>query len=407
MSNWLEKLLPGVGQKHRKRAEIPEGVWEKCKACGGMLYKPELDRALRVCPKCHSHLRLPAKQRLASFFDDQQFERIGEQIEPQDRLKFKDLKKYKDRLVQARKATDETEAIVVASGKLYGLPLIAAAFEFQFMGGSMGAAVGARFAMGVQASLKQNLPFVCFAASGGARMQEGLFSLMQMAKTSAALNLLKERGIPFISVLTDPVYGGVSASFAMLGDVIIAEPGAMIGFAGPRVIEQTVRQTLPEGFQKSEFLLEKGAIDMIVPRTELRDRISTLVRLFGSADLSVVSIDGPNSAVADKVAESEIQLDEPGTVVDQLEPAQSIDLITDAAQPSSQDNDESASQASLAKETSLAKEVIAHNDDLAKVQEFSPNQTSPDDHVGIGIEKSEADDSLNSSKNKRVDTSGT
>ena len=291
--SWLEKLLPGVAQRGRKKADVPEGVWQKCSHCGAMLYKPELDRAHMVCPKCDGHLRMTAQERLESFFDEGTIVRFAEEMEPIDRLKFKDLKKYKDRLTAARKTTGETESIIAAEGKVFDIPMVATAFEFKFMGGSMGAGVGERFVAGVQRAIELNAPFICFAASGGARMQEGLFSLMQMAKTSAALNLLKAKGIPFISVLTDPVYGGVSASFAMLGDVIIAEPGAMIGFAGPRVIEQTVRQTLPEGFQKSEFLLEKGHIDMIVHRAEMRDRICTLVRLFGAADLSVVPIEKP------------------------------------------------------------------------------------------------------------------
>ena len=255
MTSWFERLLPGVGGRNSKKADVPEGVWIKCNHCNAMLYRPELERALYVCPKCDGHLRISAQQRLEFFFDEGSLDRFAEEKEPIDRLKFKDLKKYKDRLVQARKATDEKESIIVAQGKVYEIPVVAAAFEFKFMGGSMGAGVGERFVAAVHRSIQLNAPFVCFSASGGARMQEGLFSLMQMAKTSAALNLLKARGIPFISVLTDPVYGGVSASFAMLGDVIIGEPGAMVGFAGPRVIEQTVRQQLPEGFQKSEFLL--------------------------------------------------------------------------------------------------------------------------------------------------------
>ena len=292
--SWLEKLLPGVAQRGKKKADVPEGVWQKCTHCGAMLYMPELERAHLVCPKCDGHLRMTAQQRLNSFFDEGTVSRFAEEKEPVDRLKFKDLKKYKDRLTVARKTTGETEAIVVAQGTVFEIPIVAAAFEFKFMGGSMGANVGERFIAAVQRAIALEAPFVCFSASGGARMQEGLFSLMQMAKTSAALNLLKQKGLPFISVLTDPVYGGVSASFAMLGDVIIAEPGAMIGFAGPRVIEQTVRETLPEGFQTSEFLLEKGAIDMIVHRSELRGRVCTLVRLFGASDLSVVSIENPN-----------------------------------------------------------------------------------------------------------------
>jgi|GEM_PF-92165 len=288
MTSWFERLLPSVGALAKKKADVPEGIWLKCKSCSAMLYRPELARALYVCPKCDGHLRLNARQRLDYFFDDGTMERFAEEKEPIDRLKFKDLKKYRDRLIQAKKMTNETEALIVGQGQVNGIPFVAGAFEFQFMGGSMGAGVGERFVAAVHRSITLNAPFVCFAASGGARMQEGLFSLMQMAKTSAALNLLKKRGIPFISVLTDPVYGGVSASFAMLGDVIIGEPGAMIGFAGPRVIEQTVRQQLPEGFQKSEFLLQTGAIDMIVHRAELKEKISTIIRLLDGSNLLVV-----------------------------------------------------------------------------------------------------------------------
>lgn len=327
MTSWLEKLLPGVAQRGKKKADVPEGVWRKCNHCGAMLYMPELERAHLVCPKCDGHLRMTAEQRLQSFFDPGSFERFAEEKEPVDRLKFKDLKKYKDRLTAARKTTGETEAVVVAQGQVFDITIVAAAFEFRFMGGSMGASVGERFIAGVQRAIALDAPFVCFAASGGARMQEGLFSLMQMAKTSAALNLLKHKGLPFISVLTDPVYGGVSASFAMLGDVIIAEPGAMIGFAGPRVIEQTVRETLPDGFQKSEFLLEKGAVDMIVHRSELRGRICTLVRLFGAADLSVVPIERPLGYEAQNVEEA---LDDGTVANDQHSPDSIPDPIPDS-----------------------------------------------------------------------------
>lgn len=335
--SWLEKLLPGVAHRGKKKADVPEGVWQKCTYCGAMLYMPELERAHLVCPKCDGHLRLTAQQRLNGFFDPGTCERFAEEKEPVDRLKFKDLKKYKDRLSAARKATGETEAIIVAQGKVFDIPMVAAAFEFRFMGGSMGASVGERFIAAVQRALALEAPFVCFSASGGARMQEGLFSLMQMAKTSAALNLLRAKGLPFISVLTDPVYGGVSASFAMLGDVIIAEPGAMIGFAGPRVIEQTVRQTLPEGFQKSEFLLKKGAIDMIVHRSQLRGRICTMVRLFGTADLSVVPLEKPTidqqavSAAAGEVLDSNSN----SLATDTVEAAQETDFVEILDEPAS------------------------------------------------------------------------
>ena len=273
-SNWLEKILPSISQKTSKRkANVPEGLWRKCPKCGAFLYRPELEKALNVCTKCDHHMRLNARERLDMFFDEGGREEIAAELAPEDRLKFKDSKKYKDRLSGAQKGTGEKDAIVAMKGQASGLPMVAVAFEFSFMGGSMGSIVGEKFVRAANISLEQDIPLVCFAASGGARMQEALFSLMQMAKTSAILQKMRERGVPFISVLTDPVYGGVSASLAMLGDLNIAEPKALIGFAGPRVIEQTVRQKLPEGFQRSEFLLEHGAIDMIVHRAELKETI--------------------------------------------------------------------------------------------------------------------------------------
>lgn len=286
MSNnsWLEKILPAVGKPAEKRRNnVPEGLWRKCPKCGAALYRPELERNLEVCPKCEHHLRLSARKRLALFLDqpaEGDWTEIGADIQPVDRLKFKDSKKYKDRLAQAQKDTGESDALVVLEGELKGLPVIAAAFEFRFMGGSMGAVVGARFVAAVDAAIAKQCPFVCFAASGGARMQEALFSLMQMAKTSAALARLRAAGLPFVSVLTDPVYGGVTASLAMLGDINVAEPNALVGFAGTRVIEQTVRQKLPEGFQRSEFLLEHGTVDMIIKRHELRDTLHRLLSAF-------------------------------------------------------------------------------------------------------------------------------
>ena len=279
-SNWLEKILPAVRRpQESRRNNIPEGLWRKCPRCEGVVYRPELDRNMDVCPKCDHHLRISARRRLKLFLDEGVQTEIGTELSPVDRLKFKDSKKYKDRLVAAQKATDEKDALVVLKGALHGEPLVACAFEFSFMGGSMGSVVGERFVRAVNVCLEQKLPLVCFAASGGARMQEALFSLMQMAKTSAALEKMRQAGLPFISVLTDPVYGGGSASLAMLGDVNVAEPNALIGFAGPRVIEQTVRQKLPEGFQRSEFLLEHGAIDMIVSRHDMRE---TLYRLLAN-----------------------------------------------------------------------------------------------------------------------------
>ena len=268
--SWFERLLPSRIRTDGKKSKhtVPEGVWSKCPLCQVVLYSPELERHLNVCPKCGHHLRIEARKRLEHFLDP---EEIGVELLPIDRLKFRDSKKYKDRLVQAQKSTGEKDALVVIKGQVHNLPLVACAFEFKFMGGSMGSVVGERF--------EAHIPLVCFAASGGARMQEGLFSLMQMGKTSAVLNRLNQTGLPFISVLTDPTMGGVSASLAMLGDIHIAEPNALIGFAGPRVIEQTVRETLPEGFQRSEFLLQHGAIDMIVDRREMRQRIASLLAI--------------------------------------------------------------------------------------------------------------------------------
>jgi acetyl-CoA carboxylase carboxyl transferase subunit beta len=277
-SSWLEKILPAVRKPAEgRRINIPEGLWRKCPKCEAVLYRPELERNLEVCPKCDHHLRLPARSRLALFLDEGDWQEIGADLKPVDRLKFRDSRKYKERLAEAQKDTGEKDALVVLNGKLNGMPVVAAAFEFRFMGGSMGAVVGARFVAAVEAALAQQSPLVCFAASGGARMQEALFSLMQMAKTSAALARLREAGLPYISVLTDPVYGGVTASLAMLGDINVAEPNALIGFAGTRVIEQTVRQKLPEGFQRSEFLLEHGTVDMIVHRRDLCDTLHRLL----------------------------------------------------------------------------------------------------------------------------------
>jgi len=263
----------------KSKRGVPEGLWAKCPGCGAVLYRAELERNLEVCPKCGHHNRLSARRRLEHFLDPEGREELAGDLESVDPLKFKDLKRYKDRLVQAQKDTNEKEALVVMRGRLKGLDLVAAAFEFEFLGGSMGSVVGERFTRGVDAALAQSSTLVCFSASGGARMQESLFSLMQMAKTSAAIGRLRQRGLPFISIMTDPTMGGVSASLAMLGDVNVAEPNALIGFAGPRVIEQTVRETLPEGFQRSEFLLDHGALDMIIPRKELRDRIADLIAL--------------------------------------------------------------------------------------------------------------------------------
>jgi acetyl-CoA carboxylase carboxyl transferase subunit beta len=279
MSNWLDKIVPSLVRSEKKRTNIPEGLWKKCPKCESVLYRPELEKNLNVCPKCDHHMRLTARTRLNAFLDEGTLREIGAEIEPVDHLKFRDTKKYKDRLVAAQKATGEKDALIAMRGEVNGLPVVAVAYEFKFMGGSMGAVVGERFVRAANIALEEGIPMICFSASGGARMQEALFSLMQMAKTSAALEKLKKAGIPYISVLTDPVYGGVSASLAMLGDLNIGEPGALVGFAGPRVIEQTVREKLPEGFQRSEFLLEHGQIDMIISRGELRERLSSMLRM--------------------------------------------------------------------------------------------------------------------------------
>ncbi|MBU2879978.1 acetyl-CoA carboxylase, carboxyltransferase subunit beta [Aliiglaciecola lipolytica] len=274
--SWIQKILPRT--QSSIKSNVPEGIWTKCGSCGAVLYKTELEKQLEVCPKCDHHMRITARARINSFLDQADRKEIGEDLEPQDVLKFKDSKRYKDRLTAAQKATKEKDALIVMQGKLKGMPVVCAAFEFSFMGGSMASVVGARFVKAVEACLEHNMPLVCYSTSGGARMQEALFSLMQMAKTSAALARMSKKGLPYISVLTDPTMGGVSASLAMLGDINIAEPKALIGFAGPRVIEQTVRETLPDGFQRSEFLVEKGAIDMIVDRRQMRDKIYDLLK---------------------------------------------------------------------------------------------------------------------------------
>lgn len=283
--NWFRKLLPTrIRTDGTTKRSIPEGVWTSCPACKSVLYRAELERNLNVCLKCGFHLRIGARERLDQFLDGQPRVELDAAIEPVDFLKFKDTKRYKDRLSQSQKETSERDALVAIGGQVDGYPITACAFEFGFMGGSMGSVVGQRFASAAAYSLKQEIPLVCFSASGGARMQEGLVSLMQMAKTSVALQRLAEGRIPFISVLTDPTAGGVSASLGMLGDIIIAEPGAQIGFAGRRVIEQTVRETLPEDFQRSEFLLDHGAVDMVVDRRELKARIVALCKMLCGVD---------------------------------------------------------------------------------------------------------------------------
>jgi acetyl-CoA carboxylase carboxyl transferase subunit beta len=275
--SWFEKLMPSRISTEKRTRSVPEGVWIKCPQCDAQLYRNELERNLHVCPKCDHHMRIGARKRLDFFLDPDSEQEMFAELEPEDPLKFRDSKRYRDRLVQAQKKTGEKDALVCASGTLLGRPVVACAFEFGFMGGSMGSVVGEKFSRGADYAAENNMPLISFAASGSARIQEALFSLLQMAKTSAALARLGRQGVPFVSVMTDPTTGGVSASLAMLGDINIAEPNALIGFAGPRVIEQTVRQTLPEGFQRSEFLLDHGALDMIVDRRELRTQIAELL----------------------------------------------------------------------------------------------------------------------------------
>ena len=277
--SWLDKILPTIGRSEtpERRASVPEGLWKKCVKCDAVLYRPELEKNLDVCPKCEHHMRIGARRRIDSFLDEDNREEVFSEIEPIDRLKFKDKKKYKDRLTAAQKATGEKDALIAVRGTLKGLPVVVVAFEFNFHGGSMGYAVGEKFTRAASLALAENMPLVCFSASGGARMQEALISLMQMAKTSAVLERLRQNGVPYISVMTDPIYGGVSASLALLGDINAAEPAARAGFAGPQIIEQTIRQKLPPGFQRSEFLLEHGAIDMIIHRKEMRDTLASIL----------------------------------------------------------------------------------------------------------------------------------
>ncbi len=279
--SWLQKLLPPRIKREAgsTKKAVPEGLWSKCDSCEAVLYRTDLEKNLFVCPKCNHHNRVSARERIDWLLDMEGRYEIGAEVTPVDSLKFRDSKRYPDRLAEARDETGEEDALVVMQGSIKEIPVVAAAFEFGFLGGSMGSVVGERFVRGVQVCVEQRLPFICFTATGGARMQEGLLSLMQMAKTCAALTRLGEDRLPFISVLTDPTMGGVSASFAMIGDVVIAEPNALIGFAGPRVIEQTVRETLPEGFQRAEFLLQKGALDMIVDRRQMRDTLARLLAL--------------------------------------------------------------------------------------------------------------------------------
>jgi len=310
MSSWLDRIKPSsIRSDAKTKGNIPEGIWKKCPKCGAALYGPELEKNLEVCPKCQHHMRVSARQRIDIFLDADQRVELNASMEPEDRLRFKDTKKYKDRLVANQKATNEKDALITFKGEVEGVPVVVAAFEFSFLGGSMGAVVGEKFVRAIKLCLDERKPLICFSASGGARMQEALISLMQMAKTAAALEKLKHEGLPYISVMTDPVFGGVSASLAMLGDINVAEPNALIGFAGPRVIEQTVREKLPEGFQRSEFLLEHGAIDMILARSQMRERLSSLLKkmLYATTVAKEINLD---SKPGDKdVIESDEVLD--------------------------------------------------------------------------------------------------
>lgn len=301
--SWFKKLLPSTIRTNTvTKKSIPEGLWTKCDSCNAVLFRAELERNLDVCPKCEHHQRIGARKRLETFLDGAMVEELGQEVEPIDRFKFKDTKRYKDRLSQAQKNTGEKDALVVMKGTTHGVPVIACAFDFNFIGGSMGAVVGERFAIAAEAALKLQMPFVCFATSGGARMQESLISLLQMAKTSAVLRRLSDAGLPYISVMLDPCMGGVSASLAMLGDINIAEPKALIGFSGPRVIQQTIGQTLPEGFQRSEFLLEHGVIDMIVDRREMKATIASLLAKMMHLPAPVENSD--NAALKERVDEN-------------------------------------------------------------------------------------------------------
>jgi acetyl-CoA carboxylase carboxyl transferase subunit beta len=289
--SWLEKLLPSKIEQNdaTERRSVPEGLWTKCPSCETVLFKTDLEQNLMVCPKCNHHHRISARARLDGFLDAEGRYEIGQEVVPVDALKFKDSKKYPERLKAAMDDTGETDALVVMGGSVHSLEVVAACFEFDFMGGSMGSVVGERFVRGVETAVSQKVPFICFTATGGARMQEGLLSLMQMAKTNASLTRLAKKSLPYISVLTDPTMGGVSAGFAFVGDVVIAEPKALIGFAGPRVIENTVRQTLPEGFQRAEFLLEKGAVDFICDRRELKAKIASVLAMLQRQSAEAIS----------------------------------------------------------------------------------------------------------------------
>lgn len=322
--SWLEKIRPNIVRGDRKRgpSKVPEGLWKKCVKCTAVLYRPELERNNDVCPKCDHHMRIGARRRLDTFLDPESREEIASDVLPRDRLKFKDIKKYKDRLSEAEKSTGEKEALIAMKGTVKGLPVVAVAFEFAFLGGSMGYVVGERFTRAAKVALEEKIPLVCFSATGGARMQEALISLMQMAKTSAIIERLKQNSLPYISVMTDPVYGGVSASLALLGDINIAEPGARSGFAGPNIIEQTIRQKLPPGFQRSEFLLDHGAINMIVHRNDMRDRVGGLLAKLTGQTLLV-----PTDAEEEIAQEAEPEIIEKVVTEEEAQASASEDVV--------------------------------------------------------------------------------
>lgn len=295
MVSWLDKILPSLGSSSEERkANVPEGLWKQCPKCSAVLYRADLEKNLDVCQKCDHHIRIGARRRIDIFLDDGEKIEIAGEIESEDKYKVKDTRRYKDRLTSAQKSTGEKEALIAVKGELKGMPVVLAVFEFRFLGGSMGSVVGEKFAQAANVAMRERVPLICFSTSGGARMQESLMSLMQMAKTAAALERMKQMGIPYISVMIDPIYGGVSASLAMLGDINIAEPNALVGFAGPNVIQQTVRVTLPEGFQRSEFLLEHGAIDMIVHRSEMRDTVARLLANLNHKSLQMAAVSSPD-----------------------------------------------------------------------------------------------------------------
>jgi len=303
MVSWLDKILPSLGgSSEERKSNVPEGLWKQCPKCSAVLYRTDLEKNLEVCQKCDHHIRIGARRRIDIFLDEGEKTEIAADIESEDKYKVKDTRKYKDRLTSAQKATGEKEALITVKGHLKGMPVVLAAFEFRFLGGSMGSVVGEKFAQAANVAMKERIPMICFSTSGGARMQESLMSLMQMAKTAAALERMKQMGIPYVSVMIDPIYGGVSASLAMLGDINIAEPNALVGFAGPNVIQQTVRVTLPEGFQRSEFLLDHGAIDMIVHRSEMRDTVARLLaslnhKALAKANVQVLPEEGESAEV--------------------------------------------------------------------------------------------------------------